>query len=253
MIAQRMIGALPAPRWAFVPLRDVYIAIGCICIASSALSIAQATFGWFPFPVWSQDPVPGLFFNSASTGVILALALVTLVVNRLYWFVPGLLPGLYLAHSRGGWAALALGLLATRFRHPLWLLVLVLAIGCLYSISPSASDLQRLHIWRAAWVNLSFWGNGFNSFQAVYMMDPAGRLIQPEYAHNEYLQTVFEFGVWSVIPFSVVAWAASRSQAKDWPTLVTFLFIACFSMPLHMPMTFALGSIALATVLLEKG
>ena len=237
--------SLSVPRWA---LCAFYIALGLVGVASSALAIAQASFGFYPFPVWLPETAPGLFFNTTHTGAALALTALGLLAYRLYWLIPGLLPGLWLAHSRGAWAALALGILAMWVRKPLVLLALALALGVLYSFHPSSSDLQRLQIWRGAWLYLTPWGNGFDSFQYLWIGHPAWH---PIYTHNDYLQTIFEFGIWSVIPFGLIAWAASRSHATAWPTLIAFLFIACFSMPLHMPIPFTIGAISLLTVLME--
>lgn len=250
MIAQRARAVFASARWALVPLREFYIALAIVGTASTALALAQAIFGWYPFPVWQIGQAPGLFFNPVHTGTVLTMTIMALVVNRLYWWIPGLLPGLWLAHSRGAWAALALGLLATRFRHPLWLLVLVLALGVLYSTNPGVSDIQRMEIWHAAYTHLTFWGHGIGSFWYLFMGSSHG-ILHPEYAHNDYLQTVFELGIWSVIPFSILLWALSRSAARFWPVLVTFCFFACFTMPLHMPIPAVIGALALILTLLE--
>ena len=234
---------------AFVPLRLVYIALALIAITSSLLAVAQ-TLGWHPLYQWNTIS-PGLFYNPMAQGEIMALSIVLLLVNRLWWFAPALMPGLYLAHSRGAWAALAFGLLATRFRHPLWLLVLVLGLGLVYSVSPSPSDLKRLVIWHAALTHLTFWGNGPGSFWFLWIGNPSSGAWWPQYAHNDYIQTVFELGIWSLIPFTILAWALSRTAARNWPVLVTFAFMACFSMPLHIPMTLTIGAIALATTIAE--
>lgn len=236
--------SVSAPRW--VTMREVVLALGCICAASSALSVTQFAFGWYPFPTWqdAHDQFPGLLYNPTHSGQTLAIAIVALLVHRAYWLIPALAPGLYLSHSRGAWLALAFGLFASRFRYPMVLLIFVLTIGVLYTWKVSPSDSQRLQIWAAAWSYLTFWGNGFGSFDALYM-GPLDHLIHPQYAHNDYLQTVFELGVWAVIPFGLVAFAASRITARDWPILVTFLFVACFSMPLHMPIMVAFFTLAL--------
>lgn len=248
MIAQRLSSIdLSLPRWAFVPLRDFYIAFAWIGIASSILAVGQA-FGYHPLLQWQPEQSPGLFFNPVHAGQTLALIILLCVIHNLRWFIPFLAPGLYLAHSRGAWLALALGLLANWFRRPLWLLVLVLALGVAFSLHPNPSDLQRLDIWKAAYLHLTFWGNGWDSFWNLYM-GPRSAVVHPEYVHNDYLQTVFEFGVWSLIPFAILAWAASKTSAPDWPILIAFLLMACFSMPMHMPLTLVIGAIALATTL----
>lgn len=247
LTAQREVGILPAPCWAGTFLRDFYIGLGLIGAASSVFALAQWGFGWYPFPVWGTARPPGFFFNPVHAAQTLAVIGVGLYVRRLYWLIPGLLPGLYLAHSRGGWAALALGVLATHFRQPLWFLVAALAAAVALTLHPSPSDFQRLEIWHAAWINLTFWGNGIGSFWDLYMGSPT-QLIHPEYAHNDYLQTLFELGVWSVIPFGVVAWAASRTSARDWPVLISVMFMACFSFPIHMPVIALVAAAALISV-----
>lgn len=251
LLAQRAERPVALPRWAFDPLRMFYIVIGIICTASSALAVAQA-FGWHPIRQWVDDQSPGLFYNPAAAGAIFALAFIALWVNDLRWWTLGTLPGLALSHSRGGMAALAFGLLAVYFRKPLWLIVLILAFGLALSIYPSSSDTQRLLIWHAAWRYLTFWGNGFGSFWALYMGDPSCCLIHPEYAHNEYLQAMFELGIFAIVPFAIVAWALSRTHARNWPTLATFAFIACFSMPIYINWANLLGALALITTFMES-
>lgn len=244
-IAQRMVGMLSAPRWAFVYLHYAYIPFVAFACASSALAMAQA-LGWHPVPEWNPANPAGFLFNSIAQGEFLALCVVVLVAFRYYWPILALAPGLYLAGSRGAWAALALGILATYFRKPLWLLILTLSFALYWSTNPGSSDLQRLIIWRAAWTHFTFWGNGFGSFWYLWIGNPAW---WPQYAHNDYLQTVFELGVWAVIPFSILTWACSRTTAPQWPILITFLFMATFSMPLHIPVALALGAVALASTL----
>ena len=240
--AQRMMVLPQIIRWASFFAYTVLVSFTAV---SSLLAIGQA-LGWHPVPEWNQVHQAGLLFNTTTQGAAIALSVITLLTYRLYWPLPIFLPGLYLAHSRGAVAAIAFGLLATWFRRPLWLLVLTLALGVALSLHPSSSDTQRLAIWYAAATHLTFWGNGFGSFWYLWIANPAW---WPQYVHNDYLQTVFELGVWSVIPFGVIGWAVFRTHAIDWPILVTFLFIACFSMPLHMPLIAAFGGAALLSTL----
>jgi len=245
IIARRTMDFTPVFRRA-IPL--AYMPIVVFGVASSALGIAQA-LGWHPVHELNQAVQAGFLYNSTTQGAFLGLCIVTLFVYRSYWLIPALVPGLYLAHSRGGFAAVAFGFLATYFRRPLWLLVLVLAFGVALSYNPSPSDLQRMQIWYAAATHLTFWGNAWGSFWHLWIGNPAW---WPVYVHNDYLQTVFELGVWSVIPFSLVAYTAAQTSAAAWPILVTFLFIACFSMPLHMPVVAALGAVAFLATISER-
>lgn len=248
MLAQQEMASSAARACWANTLRPIYVAVALLCTASSLLAVAQL-FGWHPLPQWVADQTPGLFFNPVVSGSIAALAILALWCNDLPWLTIGVFPGMILSHSRGAWAALVLGFMAFMVRKPLVLLVTVLALAFLLTLHPSVSDMQRLQIWRAAWINLTLWGNGFGSFMYV-LMGNAEHIVKPEYAHNEYLQLVFEFGVWALAPLVLVAWALSRSSTRDWPTLVAFSFLACFTMPWHMPVAALIGGLALTTTLL---
>lgn len=240
--ARRITVFFPALRravpYAYIP----FIAFG---IVSTAVAIAQA-FGWHPVPEWIPEHPSGLLFNAVVQGAFLALGIITLVTYRVFWPILLLAPGLYLTDSRGSFGAVAFGLLAQYFRRPLWLLAIVLAIAVYISHNPNSSDLQRVRIWYAAATHLTFWGHGYGSFWYLWIGNPAW---WPQYAHNDFLQAVFELGVWALIPFSFLGWAASRTRTHDWPILATFLFIGFFSMPLHMPEVAAFGALALVSTL----
>ena len=246
LLARRTMDFLSALRRAIALARFVYAPLLLLAFASSVLAIGQA-LGWHPIPEWNPSHPAGLLFNSTAQGAFLALAMMVLVVYDFYWpWALVLAPGLYLAHSRGAIAAVAFGLLATYFRRPLWLLVVALAFTVAWSYAPDSSNAQRLAIWYAAATHLTFWGNGFGSFWTLWIGNPAW---WPQYVHNDYLQTVFELGIWSLIPFTIVAWVASRTFARDWPIFITFLFIATFWMPLHAPSVAAIGLVAFVTTL----
>jgi hypothetical protein len=246
--ARRMMDYLPALRRAILLARFAYVLLLVLAFASSALAIGQA-LGWHPIPELNLIHQAGLFYNTTTQGAFLALAMMILITYDFWWpWALALAPGLWLANSRGSFAAIAFGILATCFRRPLWLLVVALAFTVGWSYNPDASNAQRLAIWYAAATHLTFWGNGFGSFWNLWIGNPAW---WPQYVHNDYLQTVFEFGVWSVIPFGIVAWATNQTSALDWPVFVTFLFIATFSMPLHMPAVAAIGALTFLATLTE--
>lgn len=229
------------PRFQRAALLALIAGLG---LASTILAIAQAS-GYFPWPTF-QDRAAGLFYNPIAQGEFLALTILLLIPCRLYWPILPLALGLWLSNSRGAWLALAFGLLAM-FRRPLWLLVFAMAAAVAFTAFPSPSDLERLRIWQAAWSNLTFWGNGLGSFWDLWL-GPAPAT-HPEYAHNDYLQLVFELGVFALPIFAVVGLGMSRVQAPLWPIFTAFLFMATFSMPLHIPLVAALGAFILISVL----
>ena len=240
--------ARPAPfQGAFGNLtRLAIIGFAIVASLSSFLALGQV-LGLRYWPTYHGYST-GLFFSPVTQGEFLGLVVVALVTQRLWYFLPGLTPGLALCPSRAMWASIALGLVAVYVRKPLLLLILILALALALTIHPSSSDLERLRVWAAAWNHLTFLGNGFGSFEDMWFVKGSVG-IQPLYVHNDYLQLVFEFGIFALVPFTLVAYSLSRTASREWPILVVFLFQASFSMPLHIPVVALLGALALARTL----
>ena len=228
-------------RAAFVTLQWAYVIVVLTAFTSALLGIGQA-LGWHPVRQLYVYP-PGFFYNQLVQGEVLALAIIICLMYRYWIFIPIMLVALLLTHSRGAVVALAFGILAYYVRKPLILLVVVLALALFFTIDPSPSDIRRLQIWHAAWTHLTFYGHGWGSFDNLWMGSPAWH---PEYVHNDYLQLVFEFGFQSVVIFFVLFYAALQTKSDSWPLLITFLFMATYSMPMHAPFVALIGLLALA-------
>lgn len=226
-------------------LRELYAGLAVGASVSSALAVAQ----FFGFDTVVTGPyvnsaVPGLYVNSVQQGAVLALLIVALVSERMWLWVPALVPGLILSGSRGAWVALAVGLLACRVRR-VWVFGLVGAAGAFYLLTPlSSSDQLRVFIWRTAWDNLSLLGLGPGMFYTL-LMQRGGETFYPEHAHNDALQLVFEYGAAALLPFAIFAAALRRTDAKEWPVIVSFVAAGCYSMALYIPLV---SFLALASV-----
>ena len=231
------------PQGAFDNLTRLAVICAAIVAGfSSALAVGQAFV--FRLGPTNQNEFTGLFFSPVTQGEFLSLVVVALVIQRLWLFLPLLAPGVVLCPSRAMWASIALGALATYFRKPLWLLILVLGLGVLLTLHPSPSDVERLKIWGAAWRYLTLWGNGFDSFSDLWFVK--GNVgVQPQWVHNEYLQLIFEFGVFAAAPLALLTFCASRIDSPEWPILVAFLFQAAFSMPFHIIPVALIGALAI--------
>lgn len=227
--------------WALTSLQLFHIVLVVILGASSMIAIGQH-LGWHPVPQWSMEVSSGLFFNPMAHGEILALAIISFIVWREYLYVLPLLPGLYLSDSRGAIASLIIGLVAHVTRSWILTVIILLAGMDYFLLNMNHGDIQRLLIWHAAATNLTLFGNGFGSFWDLWMGDPAW---QPQYVHNDYLQAIFELGIFSAIPFAGLAWAVTKTHARAWPVLIAFLFMATFSMPMHLPFALTIGLVAL--------
>lgn len=200
--------------------------------ASSILAIAQH-FGFAWVKVFNV-PEAGLFFNSMALGLACAILILTLYIERLYWYIPALVPGLYLSHSRGALAVLGAGLFLTYVRQPIWLITVFVGIILTVFLHLTVSDLERLYIWQAAWSHLTTFGWGPGSFLDLFIRTNQ-RIIHPEFVHNEILQLTFELGVGALPFFMWLAFASATPSARDWPIFCASLVAITFSPAFHIP------------------
>ncbi len=204
---------------------------------NSAVAILQA-LGYEP--VLMNGPAQaGLLFNSAVLSSVAALVTVAMICHEQWKYLPGLYPALWFAHSRGAWMIVILALVA-KYIHWSVAVALLVFVGAMVFLSHTDSDLMRFQIWSIAASNLTWLGNGVGSFNSVYMWykDAA---FHPEYAHNDYLQMVFEFGVAGLVPIGLLAAALYGTGAKDWIVLFSFAVLALFYFPFWTPITAFIG------------
>lgn len=228
--------------------RAAWFALAASGAASSAMAVAQAA-GWQPFPTY-QSRYAGLFFSPIAQGETLALLAILLLSARFWWLCLPLVPGIALAQSRGGLAALALGILAMA-RRPILLLLLALLAAYAFTLSPTQADLERLQIWQASSSLLTWQGNGAGSFLSLWLSKD-GLAHQPEFAHNDYLQFAFEYGLGFLPLLALFAVGLAQTTSRHWPALVAFIFMAAFSFPSFTPTVAALGFLTLGQVLRKE-
>lgn len=216
---------------------DLYRGLALGLSISSALAIAQ-WFGYTPVEVFPNN-IAGLFFNRTVLGAVTALVILGLISERLWLYIPALLPALLLSGSRGGWLILLVGLFA---RYTNLLIVLTFTVACAFSLSyiPDTHDALRMQIWAVTLKALTLFGYGPGSFLSLYYPDGSS-IIHPEFVHNDYLQLWFEFGVLSFAPIAIFSFAVVWSRS---PILYAFACLAAFYFPLYTPLTAFLGCFA---------
>jgi hypothetical protein len=236
---------------AMTSTRELYAGLAVGGAVSSLLAVFQH-FGFTGIPTMSAMPA-GLYVNAVQQGAVLALIVVALASERMWvWALP-LLPGLVLANSRGAMIVLAVGLLGCFVRR-LWIIGAIALAAAFYLLQPlSASDVQRLFIWNAAWDNLSWSGWGTGVFYVILLAQNNTNVFFPEYAHNDFLQLAFEYGAAAIVPFSIIGYAMWRTDLREWPIVLAFCTAACFSMPLFMPIVAFLSFAAMGRVLRAYG
>lgn len=194
---------------------------------SSAIAVMQAA-GWQAIP--SADYPAGLLYNGAVQGAMIALVIVALVCQRDWFFIPSLLPGLWLSHSRGGLLILGVGL-AVRYLH--WSLVVgaVAMSAALAFLFFEPSDVQRLQVWSSVIAGLAPFGHGIGSTIDLAFQTHQG-LFHGD-VHNDYLQLTFELGIGAIPVYLAFIAALLHQDLPCWPVFVGFAISAFFFFPLH--------------------
>lgn len=219
--------------------RSLYRGLAIGLFVSIPFAIAQ-WYGYHPVPTFLGS-IAGLLFNSTLLGAASALVILALIEEDLWLYTPALFLALLLSGSRGGLLVLVVGL-ASRIH---WAFSLIFIILGAYVHGGLPSDVQRLKIWGIALHGLTWLGWSANSFIGVYYVDPVGA-IHPEFVHNDYLQLIFEFGIFAAIPFSILALALAWRPS---PLLWGIAVLGTFYFPLYAPLTAFLACFAVGHAL----
>jgi len=211
---------------------------------SSALAVAQ-WFGWNHILTYANDTYPGLYYNPVIASEVFAVLVIWLLAAGKPFHILPLTPGILLETSRSGIVAMALsGLAYLVLRDRRWLLALIPLAFLIawYIAAPDGRDTLRLAIWSATLANLSPFGAGPGAMDSV-LLPFHGSFISPEYAHNEFLDYAYQYGL-GAAPFLVLALApALATDRLEWPAYIAFLAAASYSFPLHSPPLAAMGAL----------
>lgn len=190
----------------------------------------------------TSDYPAGLFVNSNALGEIAALALVGVVVHRVWWGVPLILPALVASHCRGALLALAGALIVWLWTKSRLASVAMAGAGIALAAwmgAASESAHLRLEMWGAVLPQLTLAGKGIGSFYTLFpLYSPFDTLLQrPEHLHNDWLEFTFELGIVGTVLYAAILWSA-RS------VILAAIFVeALFGFPLHLAATAVLGGI----------
>ena len=218
---------------------------------SSFIAILQH-FGYNPV-VQAGDAPAGLLFNSTLLGACCALVLIALWTQRQWYWMPGLLPGLYLAHSRGAYLVLLLVVVARYSWKLSLLLLLVGAFFLTYWIGQTEgnSDALRLVIFGATYRATNWLGNGIGSFNSFYVI-LNGSLLYPGRAHNDYLQLWFELGVGSIPILAMYLLNLRDTRSDHWPIFLAFAILGLFYFPLWAPISALVGCVTAGIMFADR-
>ena len=203
------------------------------------------------------DPTPsGLFFNGDRLSAAAAVVAVAALALRLWWVIPGVLPGLLLPHCRAALLAVgvSLGVLVWRkyrsqvtfYALAVWPLLFAFAVGLLVLVAtatynPDAGITQRIDLWRDTLSGVNWSGHGLGSFFNAFPQYANGFIAQaqtrPYDPHNEALWILFEGGPIGLALACVFAWHVARESAGNplCTVLVAVGVLASFAQPFHDP------------------
>jgi len=196
----------------------------------------------------------GLLGNRNMLAEAAVLTLIGCIGYRLWWFIPGLLPAIFMpSMARGA----LLGLLAA-FGIWLWsrsrILAGLLALSSIFVVAilvdmRTASALQRWEIWTDTLKGLTFKGYGIGSFYFLYPFISNTfdiTVARPEHPHNEILEIWFELGVIGLALWAAI-WATAFRSADGISRCIlgAFLVIAMLAFPSHVPFTAFVAALVL--------
>lgn len=222
-------------------LSGVYIGMALGLSLSSAAAIAQMFFGW---AFLDQYSVPGgLFINPNFMAEVSVMVLVGLIAERLYWFIPLVLPAALLPQSRSALLALVIALaLWTRNRAVMAVMIIGIGVAAIWSIQSGfrlSSVDERIAIWRDTIDGMTWLGRGTGSFYVLYPATASRTntlFARPDHAHNDVIETFFEAGFPAILLIGVFifAWRVGRHPSAAL-VLVAFAVQGLFAFPLHIP------------------
>ncbi len=215
---------------------------------SSVICILQA-LGYEPVQIVADGAPPsGLFINPDMLGELCIVVLIGLLAYRMYPLIWMVLPALVLSQSRTAMVAGAICVLGYASLRGKWkyFLAIPLLILMVYAIAPTKWQLNpdgggRISLWLDTIQGMTFFGHGVGSFYTTFIkfathIDPFH--YQPDTAHNDYLQFIFELGfpaaAVAAVGLSMLWWKANEPEKL---VLLAYAVICFLAFPLHNPAT----------------
>ncbi len=216
-----------------VDLRKVAIGLALGFGISSLLTLIQVLgFDWIIEYIRCRPS--GLTFNPIILGEGCALTILLCLSYRLWWLAALLVPGLVLSQSRAALLALAVGLILGWCRPSRSTLWSACPLTWAALVAHDSADDFRWLVWRVLYHFLDFWGHGPGAIEAV-LIHYKGQYYAPMYAHNEFLDIVYQYGVGAIPAIAILLAPATLVASRVWPCYLAFLICCLLSFPLHCP------------------
>ena len=241
------------------------LALAYLLVLAAAFAVGRSLPEWAGEVVWligvsvvvtvgAAIALIGLPVNSNLVGCALALALAASLTYGWWHLALVCVGGLVWFDSRGAALAALVTGLAWAWNCTRWRGVLLFAVAVVAGFAAAFSGahapeslLQRLGVWQDMINNMTVFGHGFGSFQAVYAALPlrtntGGVFVIAGY--NDLLQLVFELGI-GVIPLVVFVALALEGEGP-WLVVLAFALAGLTFFPFYFAapaLAFALGQL----------
>lgn len=192
-----------------------------------------------------NEGIAGLFINPNIFSEISVILLISLLILKLWWWIPVTLPGLILTQSRAAFIALIVGLIIWAWKLNKYLAIIlflslsIIGIAFYWTRFDISSINERLSLWSDTIKGFNLFGNGVGSFEIVYPLYATNintEVARPQYAHNDILNLVFEFGIGSILLLMVI-FNVFKNKSSELIILYSIFTISLFTYPLHVPTT----------------
>lgn len=185
----------------------------------------------------------GLFVNKNLFCEVSVAILISLVVFRLWFYIPFTLPALFYVHSRGALLGLIAGLSIVLYKWDRrWFtgLVIVSVLGALVLYSRNfavPSILERFDLWADTIRGFKVFGNGIGSFELTYpyyAVNIDTSLARPKFAHNDLLELIYEIGI-GIIFVIIFIYTVLKSGRYENVILYAIGVMSLFNYVIHVP------------------
>lgn len=209
--------------------------------------------GFSSFAVYYLNMPGGLLVNPSMLGEAAILTIIGLIVYKLWWFIPIVLPSVFTG-SRGvllaGITTLIMWVWSKSKFLALSLIVPVFIAGFLsYKFDIRlTSVIERFDLWRDTFNGLSVFGQGVGSYHSAYpyyasLIDTFKQ--RPIYAHNDTLNILFELGIIGAILAIIFIGLLMKEKCNEKYIICCFITLSLFSFPFYMPVSaFVLAIVA---------
>lgn len=184
----------------------------------------------------------GLFVNKDVLAETSLFILVGLLVYELWWLTALIIP-LFVTNYTVRGPFFIIGVLIgiwfwNKNKLVTLFILLLFALGCFYIYHFDVriiSVTQRLEIWINSLRGFSFIGHGYGTFHNTYPIYSDGDLVRPRFAHNEFLQILFENGIIGLI--LTIWFCINTIHEKEKYIVLAWLLSACLYYSFNIPVS----------------